>query len=61
MTESDLKANIRLDTTKNNDGNNNDDDDDVPYLSADTFKALQEFYSEKEAIEKSIDENWVNE
>lgn len=41
--------------------NNNNivDDDDVPCLSAETFKALQEFYAEKEVVEKSMDENWV--
>lgn len=54
MTESDLlkTTNCKLQSQ--------DDDDDVPCLSAETFKALQEFYVEKEAIEKSIDENWVN-
>lgn len=51
MTEREIVANSRP--------LNDDNDDDVPYLSADTFKALQEFYAEKEAIEKGIDENWV--
>jgi hypothetical protein len=37
-----------------------DNDYDVPALSAETFKALQEFYAEQEAVEsKEIDENWV--
>jgi hypothetical protein len=39
--------------------NEQDEDDDIPCLSAETFKALQEFYCEREAIEKNIDENWV--
>ncbi len=39
---------------------NNESDDDVPSLSAETFKALQEFYAECEvAEEKMIKENWV--
>lgn len=37
----------------------NSEDDDIPCLSAETFKALQEFYAEREAIGKDIDENWV--
>lgn len=38
-----------------------DDDDDIPRLSADTLKALQEFYAESELQNsKNIDENWVN-
>jgi hypothetical protein len=44
------------------DGNDHDDDDndDIPRLSEHTLKALQEFYAEAEAQEKSLDENWVN-
>jgi hypothetical protein len=39
---------------------NDESDDDVPSLSAETFKALQEFYSECEMAEKNqINENWV--
>lgn len=52
MTEAELQKTTQM-------TNQNDDDDDVPFLSADTFKALQEFYTEKEAVEKSMDENWV--
>ena len=36
-----------------------EDDDDVPQLSADTLKALQEFYAETEDNCAKIDEDWV--
>lgn len=36
-------------------------DDDVPQLSADTLKALQEFYAENENSAEDIDEDWVSE
>ena len=52
MTETELQRTKQM-------TNQNEEDDDVPFLSADTFKALQEFYTEKEAVEKSIHENWV--
>ena len=40
--------------------NSDEEDDGVPKLSAQSLKALQEFYSEYEASEtKKIDENWV--
>ncbi len=36
-----------------------DSDDDVPQLSAETLRALQEFYNEKESKkETDIDEDW---
>ena len=36
-----------------------EEDDDVPQLSADTLKALQEFYAETEENCAKIDEDWV--
>ena len=36
-----------------------DSDDDVPQLSADTLKALQEFYAENQDAPEKIDEDWV--
>ena len=36
-----------------------EDDDDVPKLSADTLRALQEFYAETENKAEEIDEDWV--
>jgi len=36
-----------------------DDDDGVPQLSADTMRALQEFYAEQESKQDTdIDEDW---
>jgi len=59
-------VNNRFETKCKNelDNNNNrsegeDDDDDITRLSEHTLKALQEFYAEAEAQEKSLDENWV--
>lgn len=67
MSEESLKRELvenRFETKSKNelDDNNNrgeEDDDDIPCLSEHTLKALQEFYAEAEAQEKSLDENWV--
>ncbi len=50
-----------LETVNNKDNLIQDEDDDIPKLSAETLKALQEFYAESELIENKteINENWV--
>ena len=40
-------------------GKFDDDDDDVPQLSAETLKALQEFYAESQENTNAIKEDWV--
>lgn len=40
-------------------GDKFDDEDDVLQLSAETLKALQEFYAESQAQEDTIKEDWV--
>ncbi len=40
-------------------GDKFDDDDEVPQLSAETLKALQEFYAESQASLENLKEDWV--
>ncbi len=40
--------------------NEPDSDDDIPQLSAETLKALKEFYAESESASNQIDEDWVD-
>ena len=40
-------------------GDKFEEDDDVPQLSAETLKALQEFYAESQASLENLKEDWV--
>jgi hypothetical protein len=53
------KIKNELDNNNNRSEGEDDNDDDIPRLSEHTLKALQEFYAEAEAQEKSLNENWV--
>lgn len=57
----DLEKSIEINNNLENLTKNtcDDDDDDVPQLSAETLKALQEFYAENKNKDNEIDEDWV--